>query len=37
MTLEYDIGEDEFILGINGMDAFINDEVPSQEEEDVLE
>ena len=37
MTLEYDIGEDEFILDINGMDAFINDEVPSQEEEDVLE
>ena len=35
MTLESAIGADEFISDIYGMDAFINEEVTSQEEEDV--
>ena len=35
MTLESTIGADEFMLYIDGMDAFVNKEVPSQEEEDV--
>ena len=32
MTLEYAIGVDEFIQDLDGMDSFINKEVPSQEE-----
>ena len=35
MTLESAIGADEFMSDIDGMDAFINKEVHSQEEEDV--
>ena len=35
MTLESDIGTDEFMLDIDGMDAFINEEVTSQQEGDV--
>ena len=35
MTLESDIVTDEFVLDIDGMDALIKNEVPSQEEEDV--
>ena len=30
MTLESDIGADEFMSNINDMDAFINKDVPSQ-------
>ena len=37
MTLEPDICADEFMSYLNGMDAFINEEVPSQQEEDVLD
>ena len=37
MSLEPTIGTDEFILDINGMDAFINDKFPSKEGEDVCE
>ena len=37
MTLESTIGADEFMLDLDGMDAFINAEVPQQEEEDVWE
>ena len=33
MTLESVIGEDEFILDLDGMDAFINEGVLSKEEE----
>ena len=36
MTLASDIGADEFISDLDGMDAFIKEEVPSQEEWDVL-
>ena len=35
MTLESVIGAYEFMLDIDGMDAFINKEVTSQEEEYV--
>ena len=31
MTLDSANGVDEFMSGIDGMDAFINEEVPSQE------
>ena len=31
MALESEIGADEFMSDIDGMDAFINEEVPSQE------
>ena len=33
MTLEYAAGEDEFMSDLDGMDALINKEVPSQAEE----
>ena len=32
MALESSIGADEFMSDINGMDALINEEVPSQQE-----
>ena len=35
MTLQSDIGADEFMSDLNGMDSFIYQEVPSKEEEDV--
>ena len=35
MTLESAIGADEFMSDLDIMDAFINKEVPSHEEEDV--
>ena len=37
MTLQSSIGKDEFMSDLDGMDAFINQEVPSHEEEDVWE
>ena len=37
MTLESTIGADKFMLDLDGMDSFINDEVLSQEEEDIWE
>ena len=37
MTLESAIGEGELFSYINGMNLFINKDVPSQEEEDVWE
>ena len=37
MTLESAIGTYEFMSGIDGIYAFINEEFPSQEEEDVLD
>ena len=37
MELEFAIGSDEFMLDIDGIDSFINEEVLSQEEEDVWE
>ena len=37
MTIESAIGADGFMSDLDGMDAFINEEVPSQEEEDVWE
>ena len=37
MTLDYAIGIDEFISDIDGMYAFINEEVPSQEGGDIWE
>ena len=37
MILEYDIGAYGFMSYIDGMDVLINEEVPSQEEEDVWE
>ena len=33
MTLQSSIVADEFMSDLDGMDAFINEEVPSQEEE----
>ena len=33
MKLEYAIGTDAFISDLDGMDEFINEEVPSQEGE----
>ena len=35
MTLESSIGADEFMSDIDGMDASINEEVTSQEGEDI--
>ena len=37
MTLESAFFTDEFMLDLDGMDAFINEEVTSQEGEDVWE
>ena len=37
MTLDSAIGADEFMLDLDGMDTFINEEVLSQEWEDVWE
>ena len=37
MILESAIGPDEFMSNIDGLDTFINEEVPSQQEEDVWE
>ena len=37
MTLESSIGADEFMSDIDDMDAFINKEILSQEEDDIWE
>ena len=37
MELDYEIGSNEFMSDLNGIDAFINEEVQSQEGGDVWE
>ena len=37
MALDYEIGSNEFMSDLNGIDAFINEEVQSQEGGDVWE